>query len=161
MITSEIFIYILALVVTSLILLYGYNAINKMRKQTDTVSGIQLQTELTNTIESLGYEFDSVEIKKLNVPNGVEKVCFVWLDEYGGDPIGFSGTNGLDDAQNAVIKDSVEGKSKNNVFMLGGKSFEPFNVGPISVENSFKCFDAVGSRIEVRLQANGKSVSIA
>jgi len=153
MITSEIFVYILALIVTSLILLYGYNAISKMRQQTNTVSGIQLKTDLVNSIESLGYEFGSVEIKKFNVPNGVNEVCFVDIDNADPDSTVFDSY--------PIIKDSVKGGSKNNVFLLGTSSIVPIEVGRITVENNFKCIGVVGGKVQITMKATGKAVDIS
>jgi len=148
--TSQIFTYILALVVASLILLYGYTAISKMRSQTDTVSILQFKTDLTNAINSISYDFGSVEIKKLNMPTGFNQVCFVDINNVASVTI-----------TEKLIKDSVESQSKNDIFLLGNGNVEPMQVGGITIENSYKCINSVSGKVSIQLEATGKSVLIS
>ena len=148
--TSQIFTYILALVVASMILLYGYTAISKMRSQTDTVSILQFKTDLTNAINSISYDFGSVEIKKLNMPTGFNQVCFVDINNVDTKII-----------TEQLIKDSVDSQSKNDIFLLGNGNVEPMQVNGISVESDYKCIDSVSGKVNIQLEATGKSVLIS
>ncbi len=150
--TSQIFTYILALVVTSLILLYGYNAITKMKSQTDTVSLLQFKNDLTNAIDSLSYDYGSVEIKRLAAPPGFNELCFVNLEA--------SPAPSFDPKYN-LIKNSFDSGSKNNVFLLGVSAFEPFQVTKISPDSNFVCIPSVGGKIPVRLEAVGGAVKVS
>jgi hypothetical protein len=163
MIQSEIFIYILALVVASLIFLYGYSAITKMKKQTDTVALAQFKQDLPNLIKSLGYDFGTEKKETMDVPSGYTQVCFVQLEEDGGDP----GQNAvLNDMSSGygVIANSVRDGVKNNVFLMGNGAAEPFYGGKISLpdaDRSFRCFNVVDGKIGIVLKSLGKTVEVS
>jgi hypothetical protein len=157
MIHSEIFVYILALVVFSLILLYGYKAIANLRGQSDQISTTQFKTDMKNTVEKLGYEFGTVEVKSITVPNGVSKVCFA---EIPSNPADLNAYHPAIDDYN-LIEDSLSSGSKDNVFLIGSKTIEPLSIIQITLEDKFKCFDVVSGRINVRLEAKGNVVAIS
>ena len=154
---NQIFIYVISLVVISLIMLYGYNALNKMRDQSEKVSYIQLKTDLENEIKKMGYEYGSVEKKVFDVPSDIKKVCFA-EDLAGGVTQAMVG--------DAMIWDSISSGVEKNVFLKKGNTAEEsFYIGNIEVEaqnsDPFLCFDAASSRIIVRLEGLGKKVKVS
>jgi hypothetical protein len=158
MINSEIFIYILALIIFSLILLYGYNAISKFRSETNTVSLLQFKNELTNIVEKLGYEYGTIEKKELTLPSGYSKICFATLSE----PYEITMYSGSDIGSYPIIQDSLSSNVKNNVFLISNGKIEPFYIGGITVEpNNFNCYVAVSGKVNVKFEAKGKTVLVS
>ena len=156
---NQIFIYVISLVVISLIMLYGYNALNKLRDQSEKVSYIQLKTDLENEIKKMGYEYGSVEKKVFDVPSDIKKVCFAEHDN-----------NAITQVMvgDAVIWDSIDSGVEKNVFLKKGSvAEESFYIGNIEVEgpppamNPFLCFDVASSKIIVRLEGLGKKVKVS
>ena len=76
--TGQIFIYILSIVVVSLILLYGYNAIKNFGKRSEEVDFVRFKTQLESFSRQLaGAGSGSVKISEFKIPGRYTEVCFV------------------------------------------------------------------------------------
>ena len=76
-IIGQVFIYILAVILTAIILGYGYRAIVSFKEKSEQVSYINFRTELQNAVEAITPDFGSVKIIDLSVPGNFKKVCLV------------------------------------------------------------------------------------
>ncbi|NQV09306.1 hypothetical protein HQ529_05640 [Candidatus Woesearchaeota archaeon] len=146
---TQVFIYIIALVVVSLIMLYGYNSIKKIREQTTVVEHIQFRTDLENTVKRISYEFGTIEKRTIDVPGGYNQICFVGSE-----------TTSIDETKYPIIQ-SIISSSDDNVFMVKSLAEESFYVGAITVDDGFKCFDVIGGKINIQLEAFGEKVGIS
>ena len=147
---TQIFIYVMALVIFSLILLYGYNSIKKIREQASSVEYIQFKTDIENTITKLGYEFGSVDIKEFNVPGNYKQVCFVEFSDSLTIP-----------ADYPIINNSVYTNASDNVFLVKNIAEESFKVKGLVVDGNFHCFNISKGRIEVRIESLGSAVRVS
>jgi len=147
---TQIFIYVMALIIFSLILLYGYSSIKKIREQASSVEYIQFKTDIENTITKLGYEFGSVEIKEFNVPGNYKQVCFVELT---GTPV--------IPADYPIINNSVYTNASDNVFLVKNIAEESFRVNGLNIAGGFHCFNISKGIIGIRMESLGSAVKVS
>lgn len=148
---SQIFIYILTIILVSFILVYGYNAVQNFKKRAEQVSCLKFKNDLVNAIESVSPDFGSVKRKELQLCSGYTKVCFVETFESPNLP------NDID----PIIKDSILSSTGRNVFLLENIAKESFYAGRISVEPDILCIKAVNSKIDLRLEGKGNHAVIS
>ena len=148
---TQVLVYVLALIITSLILIYGYKAVADLIKMGETASWVEFCSNLDSEISGLSHDFGSIKSSIVDVPGGYQSVCFADLS-----------TNihvGIGDYP--IIEDSVEGSnSRNNVFLWpdGTKTCEVAN---LTVQGGFMCFDVTGDKIHLKLEGKGNKVRIS
>ena len=148
---SQIFIYILTLILIAFILIYGYNAIQNFRGRADQVACLKLKNDMVNSIELISSEFGSIKRKDFQLCGNYKKVCFVETYENPNIP------NDVD----PIIKDSVLSNAGKNVFLVEDIAKESFYVGKISVDPDVLCINAVNNRISLKLEGKGNHVSLS
>lgn len=148
---SQIFIYILTIVLVAFILIYGYNSIQNFRKRADQVACLKLRNDLTSSISIISSEFGSVKKKDLEMCGNYGKICFV---ESVSSP---SIPNNID----PIIKDSILSGTNKNVFLVEDIAKESFYIGKISVNPDVLCIQATNNKISVRLEGKGNSVLLS
>lgn len=142
---SQIFIYILTIILVSFILVYGYNAVQNFKERAEKVACLKFQNDLSNAIESISSDFGSVKRKDLQLCAGYIQVCFVETFE----------SPNLPSSIDPVIKDSVLSNTGRNVFLVENIAKESFYAGNISVEPDVLCIKAVNNKISLRLEGRG------
>ncbi|MBI2652888.1 hypothetical protein HYX00_05465 [Candidatus Woesearchaeota archaeon] len=152
---SQIFIYILALVLTSIILIYGYNAIQNFNKRANQVCFLKFKNDLSNAIESITSDYGSVKKKDLQLCAGYREVCFV---ESFGQITSMESPVGTNDP---IIKDSIKSNIGKNVFLVEKIAKESFYAGNISVDGDVLCIDAKNNKISLRLEGKGNHVRVS
>ena len=150
---GQIFIYILTIVLTSFILVYGYNAVNNFKKRAEQVSCLKFKNDLKNAVESISSDFGSVKRKDFQLCAGYTKVCFVESFEspnlpYGVDPI---------------LKDSVLSNSGKNTFLFDvyNSAKESFYIGKISVNPDVFCIEAINNKVSLSLEGKGNHAMLS
>lgn len=157
---SQIFIYIIAIVVVGLILLFGYNAVRDFGERAGQVALIQFEQDMTSTFHTISTSYGKVEIKKVEVPGGFDTVCFVDLD------LVLSSTKlAYDGVDYPIITESVQSDTKKNLFLVGGLDIESYYLGDIRIQannvlSSFICFKGIQGRIEIKLFGRGDHVLV-
>ena len=158
---SQIFIYILALVLTSIILIYGYNAIQNFNKRANQVCFLKFKNDLSNSIESITSDYGSVKKKDLQLCSGYNKVCFVET---------FTQLTSRENPTPAdidpIIKDSIKDNIQKNVFLVEKAAKESFYAGNISVKSlsndpDVLCITSKNNQISLRLEGKGNHVRIS
>ena len=151
-IPGQIFIYILAMVIFSMTLIYGYKAIKHFQSRTEEVESLQLESDIKNEIEKMGYDYGSVKKKILTLPLGYKGACFISSYPFPTSNIS-TGHNLIDNHINNKFKDK-------NMFLWPGG--EPsFYIGDIKVDNDAVCINASGSKIMLRLESMGDYVEVS
>lgn len=145
---SQIFIYILTIVLISFILVYGYNAVQNFKKRAEEVSCLKFRNDLQNAVEGISSEFGSIKRKDLQLCNGYSKVCFVESFEKPNLPA----------YVDPIIKDSVLSNTGKNVFLIGNLARESFYAGKISVEPDVICVTTVNGKVSLKLEGKGNHV---
>ena len=148
---SQIFIYILTIILISFILVYGYNAVQNFKKRAEQVSCLKFKNDLTNAIESISSDFGSIKRKDLQLCAGYSRVCFVESFESPNLP------NDVD----PIIKDSVLSSAGKNVFLVENIAKESFYAGKISVEPDVLCIKAINNQVSLRLDGKGNHALVS
>ena len=148
---SQIFIYILTIILISFILVYGYNAVQNFKKRAEQVSCLKFKNDLSNAIESILSDFGSIKRKDLQLCAGYSKVCFVETFE----------SPNLPSNIDPIIKDSILSNTGRNVFLVENIAKESFYSGKISVEPDVLCIKAANNKISLRLEGKGNHVLIS
>lgn len=77
---TEVFVYILALIIVSFIVVYGYNAARNFQERSHQVNLLSFKTEMEGTISSYVGDYASRRrVDYINVPSGFNEICFVDL----------------------------------------------------------------------------------
>ena len=158
---GQIFIYVLAIIITAIILGYGYKAIVTFKDKTEQVSYIQFKTDLQNSIESITSDFGSVKISDLSLPTSFKKVCFV--KTYPTDI-----PEQINEADYPIISDSTSSDVEKNVFLVENIAKDSFYVGKIDVNedseylvnDNLLCIDVISGKIKLRLEGRGDHTKI-
>lgn len=167
--TGQIFIYILAALVTGMVIIIGYRAINSFMAQSERASFIQFKSELSSQVKSMASDYGSVTKIELTTPSWTRKVCFV--DLLLNNPSTTTNSN-LHNFLNAnkLINSSWDAGVKANVFLLDkdgireqlylgdedSNEIKPyFNLS----SNHFLCIKPLNSRITLRAEGgNGLAI---
>ena len=164
---SQALIYIFTLVLVSIILIYGHNAISSFRERASEVSMLKLRNDISNSIQEMASEYRSEKLEEFLLPNDVRKVCFV--ETYDGAPTEF---NNVD----ILLRDSVEtGSAGNadiikirNVFFIDNSIKDSFNV-PVKIDvqdgfspnNEIICKENIGGRFSLKIVGKGDGVELS
>jgi|TARA_B100002003_G_C14058335_1_gene509558 hypothetical protein len=157
---GQVFIYILAIILTAVILGYGYKTIVTFRENSEKISYIQFQTDLQNSVETITSDFGSVKIIGLSLPANFKKVCFVknYQD--------FSDTFSAPDYP--IIENSVVDGAEKNVFLVENIAKESFYVGKIDLDDDsgylinddLLCISVLSGKLRLRLEGKGDHTKI-
>jgi hypothetical protein len=79
-VSSQLFLYILAIVIIGLLLIFGVKYIGMLVEKVDTINVVQFKTDLETNIEKIRPNYGTWRILEFDVPAEVEEVCFF---EYG------------------------------------------------------------------------------
>lgn len=157
-IIGQIFIYILALVVFTVILLYGYSAIKSFIEKGERVAFIQFKTKLETEIASIASQYGDVVVfdakHPLKIPSKYTEVCFIDLENCPKQNSDFC-------AKHQIACASCSQRVQENVF-LTPPAPSPIYAGPIKFDNvSFLCVNVTEGRLDMRMQGAGTHTIIS
>lgn len=146
---SNIFVYLLTIIVVSFILIYGYTQVAKIREQGKKAAYLKFKTELESLVEA-SISYGNVRLEELEVPGGYREVCFVTTDST--PSIG---------SEYPIIANSVTSGAKKNVFLVENIAKESFFIDKIKVSGDFICILNTAGRLNIRLEGKGDHVEIS
>lgn len=150
-ISGEIFIYILAIVIFALTLLYGYKAISFFNQRGQEISYAQMYNDIKQEIEKVeGDTFGTVKKYTIDVPGPYQEVCFV--NSKGREPRSIP-------ANYTMISDTLQ-YTDDNMFLYppGDQSY---NVGDIEIISGQNCVKLVSGKADLRLESLGDHVKVS
>lgn len=151
-IQSQIFVYVLALIIMSFVLIYGYKSLTSIKDKGDLASTINFKTDIKSAVSSISSDYGSIRVEEISVPPGFREVCFVDLS-----------TNEVPD-EYSLIKNYVDDVINNNAeprnVFLYPEGIESVYVGEIEVEDEFLCVDVSYGKISVKLEGLGNRARI-
>ncbi len=161
---TQIFIYIMALVIGAGILIYGYNAVIGFKKQADEVIYLEFETTLKNDLKSLS--FGSVKIKNYNLPTTTAQVCFKTKDAIG--DAGYSAVSTEQVRQQSkytytLIANAIKAGTEDNIFVYpkGERAFFAGVNLDLGSTIKFKCFDVKSGVLKIKITGQGSSVLVS
>ena len=157
---GQVFLFIIAAITFSLIMIFGYKAISGFLVSGDKVAFVQFKTDLESSIQRIYTEFGSVRIKDFNAPVKYEQICFVDLDANFNEDL----------CEEDLLACSVWRRAKEdfrgydeenvNVFMTPPAPV-PIKVFRIGMENDFLCLDIINGRFSLLLEGRGDHTSLS
>jgi hypothetical protein len=173
-IESQVIVYILAVVIMAMVLIFGYTAIHNLGEQARSYQLKLCEDDLTKGIESIASNYGSSRtLSNIKCPPEFTKVCFVNLDH----PYPETGANDVMDYIGSIddypiIQNRVSGMveknfERKNVFFCPPCT-EQFYVGKIAILNQngddtmFRCLTPTGGgtlKLTVGGLGDGTSIS--
>lgn len=163
-IVGQVFIYVLAAIVFSIILLFGYKAISGFMDRGSEVALLDLKQEVQSAIRSIASSPD-VEKKTLYIPNKYQTICFLGNVTDGEKTStclcnGVPGCKGINESdENALICDAWRSGTKQNVFLVPLADIE-IVVDRIVLDDHYLCVPVAQGRVELRLEGMGRATRI-
>ncbi len=160
---TEVFVYILALVIVSFIVVYGYSAARDFQETTHQVNLLTFKTELEGQLSSYVGDLGSRRNKEVRVPQGFDEVCFVDLT------MDFEDYENQDDLWEGLANDypliftSWMNQVSGNIFLLRGGVPEFILYVPdmeLESERVFICEEILGRNLEYSFRGKGGSVEV-
>ena len=153
---GQIFMYILAIIVFSMTLLYGYKAINYFNERSSEISYLQLESDIKNEVEKVqGDTKGTIKKKVLTIPGSYDHVCFVksfpsWAENITTpyDLINYHINNGAEDK---------------NMFLAPPGDMS-FYIGDIKVEEEAaqeECVEVINGKVTLKLESMGNHVWVS
>lgn len=151
---ARVLIYVLAIFIAGMILLYGYNVVTNLLVTQEQVQLLDFKKGVTDQVEELAYAYRDVRENRYTVPVKYTRLCFADLSK---DLTGKARQIGL-----TLVEDSLADGVKRNVFLIEGKRMgDAFAVGQIYVEDDFQCFPISNGQVQLRFEAVGRAVLIS
>ena len=148
---SQVFVYVLAMLLVSMILVFGYKAISSFRDRTEKVACLKLKNDMTNAVDSILGDYGTIKKKQFDACSNYNQICFVESHDEVNLP------NNVD----PIIKDSILDKTGNNVFLVNKIAEESFNIGKISVTPDVMCLKTRDNKITIAMEGKGNFVTIS
>ena len=153
---SQVFIYILAIFVFAIIILYGYNAIKGFIGRGEETAFIQFKNTLEGEVSRIYTEPGDIivfnERNPLNVPGSYKTICFV---DSRAEEI---------HAQDQIIKEAIKAGIHNtteNVFLIPPAQ-SPIYLGYIETSPDYVlCINLTKARLDIMIEGMGYGTRIS
>ena len=151
---GQVFLFIIAAITFSLIMIFGYKAITGFIDSGEKVAFVQFKTDLESSIKRIYTEFGSVRIREYRLPLKYEQICFVNLDAQANsdllaiNPEAYSVWKRANDDRRGYEEENI------NVFLIP-PSDVPIKVFRIRMENDFLCPPIFNGRFSLLLEGRG------
>ncbi|MFC1768435.1 hypothetical protein ACFLZX_01600 [Nanoarchaeota archaeon] len=164
---SELFIYILIVVVVALILIFGYRGINFILQKQEEIAMIEFINSLKSKMKATA-DYGSVREDRYLVPKGVKEVCFIDYRQPPQNETNFtekypvvalewdlSYTRDLPTKNVFLWKEPLESDG----FFLGIKENKKsyFEIDP---NERYQCYKTIGNYVRIRMEGRGDKVEL-
>lgn len=153
-ISSNVFVYILTVIIVIVILFFGYNYVTKSRDNISKTDIISLQNKISSDIETIGVDYGT--FKKVSYSIKAGELCLFDLSKkeeiLNSELINFY----------PFIKDSINSNTNKNAFFLNKKVFESFSVGDFEIKHYpyFKCLKPSSGKMNFGIEGLGNKALI-
>jgi len=164
-IIGQVFVFIIAAILFTLVLLYGYKAIGTFGEQRKEIALIEFQDDLRAAISKVAVDYGSVKKFTMNVPSDFEEICFIDLDKIRGTGgQGGIGVKAFLANSHPLIANEINGGTSQNVF-LDPFPDQPLRIPRISVggpneDQGFLCLPNTRVGILLKLSGLGNKAKI-
>jgi len=154
---GQIFVFILALVIFSGVLLYGYRAIFTIQEGVEDAAFFSFSQELQAKVEQVSVDFGSVRKFRASPPGSFTEICFLDLKKLETDVQG-----SLTKLRNTkpLISDAVEGGTDQNVFFTP-LAKTPTTVARLEIDGGFICIPLENRDLILRLEGLGDRTKLS
>lgn len=152
-VAGQIFVYVVAIFLASMILIYGYRAISGFIFRTEEISVIKFKTNLESEVKTIATDFGSVRKLDLSLPGSFEKVCFLQHDFKFKDSALICSSGNVD--FDPIICDAWKTPDlEQNVFLIP-RSEISISTFDLEIVGGSLCVPVQNGRIAVRLEGRG------
>jgi hypothetical protein len=156
---SQVFIYILAIVTFSLIMIFGFKAIFGISDDINKIEFIQFKNDLENSVKQVSSEFAAVRNEEFRTSSVFQQICFIDLD-YGPAPGEVEKLCDLDPVACFTWEESTGfSTEEENVFLTPSAKVR-IKVSRIELEEGFLCLPIRNSKFFLRLEGKGDRTKI-
>lgn len=160
-IQTQVFVYLLSMIIVGLILLYGYNAVKGFREKQGQISLIELEKKMENSIRAMSSEYGSLKKEALQLPSAYDIICFV-----DNDYLETTDTYcpGLPLDYEPVVEDAIISGTA-NIFLVPDGT-DNYKIGNIQLDDyeypdGCLCIEKTGSEAIFRIEGKGDGVDIS
>lgn len=155
-ITGQLFVFLLAIILFGLILIYGYKAVKTFGEKSKETAFIEFKENLQTAIRTALMDYGSVKKFQLAIPSNYKEVCFIDLETL---QIKNTRLNELANTR-PLIFNAIETGTSQNIFLVP-MAESPLQVEKLSIDEGFICFENIKIGVSLRLEGKGKSVGIS
>jgi hypothetical protein len=153
-ITAQIFIYVIAIVLFSFILIYGYNAVRGFKEKSEQISYIKFKTDLVSTVDRISSDYGTLKREEFFIGGDYSNVCFV-QNHYPLSSLAAS-------IPDLIVRNSVESGVEKNVFLFTDGLQESFDVGKINTsDDGYVCIPIVNGKAKIEFLGQGDHTFIS
>jgi hypothetical protein len=178
-IQSQVIVYILAVIIMGMTLIFGYKAFSDMNQRACDIQRIQFRSDLKSDIASIGIEFGTSKLKSYRMPCGnYRQICFVNLDH-----TDWAGSNDVVEQMKNIkttfsVRDAVSSMipspsnpdailaARKNLFFCPPCTYQDY-VGNITLlddhgdDTVFRCFNVSQGTLTLRIVGTGNIAQIS
>jgi hypothetical protein len=151
-ITGEVFVYLMAAIIFTLVVIYGYRAINDFLARSEQVSLIEFSQDIKSTVKRISSGSD-VEKKTFLLPKKYTEICFIDIRQPASTCPTFA-------TSYPIIYNSWEDGVEQNVFLVPHSDLKMY-VGDIKVNGNCECITINNHKVDLRLEGRGDSTLIS
>ena len=156
---GQIMMYLVAVIILSLIIGYGYTAITHFRERGDEVIYIKFKYELKELVKKTAHDYDSTLKEVLDVPAKYASLCFIDVSKEENAAI-------KDEGPFLLVYDSWETGASQNVFLveesgtLNSFELDYFRISGGAELVDYLCFNVDRSRVNIEFYGQGDAALI-
>ena len=153
---SQVFAYLLTIVIIGVILIMGYKYISANKEVISKGEFLQFQNKLVSDIKLVGKEHGTLKKISYTLPKNLEELCFVDLSK-------------KDKALSSklisfypLIKDSLNSDLNKNIFFVGATELHSLYAGNIQLNHYpyMSCFRSKNNEVEIWIEVLGGGNSL-
>lgn len=170
---GQIMIYVLAIVIVAVILIFGYKSITDFKDRTEMMVKIEFQNKLESSIKSISSEYGTSRKVVLDLTTDYKQTCFV--RNYKTEDINVAPKyNDITFEGYPMILDNIDHVGAKpvplkNVFLIKDRKevAESYDIGNIMFKQEgtetpvFKCFNVTFSKLNIKIEGKGNYAIIS
>jgi len=162
-IAGQVFIYILAVVIAALVIIYGYNAIKGFIDKQRQIEIIQFKTDIQSAVRTVSTDYGSVKKFEHAIPG--EAICILDINYQGNrDSTCLCDKTICSEDEiwqyDPIICDSWQSTKDQNIFIIP-QIETPILASPLKVDNGYLCLKAPKNQITLRIEGFGNHAKIS
>lgn len=165
---NEMFMYILAIIIIGLILLFGVRYIIKLHSDIKAIDLVQFKTNVETIAGKYAYQYGSWIKEEFSVPREIEYVCFFDVEKYNPNTRICGGnlaadTNDVKKSAQLCDAWSAGKDSTKNVMTIPFITETPIHIGKIDISETvgYKCFKVTVGKFTATITGLGDGVNIS
>lgn len=157
-VTSQMFMYIMAAIITGAILLFGISSIVKLKQSGEDAADTMFKNKIVSHFdEIISLSYESERVKEFTVISDFDTLCFISKDVIESPPPGF-------DSGHEKINTAISSEVESNIYLLGDKGMYALEVSPLyqsgDLSSGSYCHDIVGGKVKIWTKTLGDSIEI-